>query len=208
MSKKQKDALLGGSVTDFLRLSGDCSGFLGHGYVRVPAEEIDGKVLYAHPDGYFVNHQGKRLYACPLRCKSNKHSHGGVYPTMRNHAHKYCHVLMAITFMRKPRDGEQVDHINGNNSDFALSNLRIVPMEINNRDGGFLRKLRNKGINPTYYSAPFLLRYFDRMAAYKAEHTRWAYIKLTREELLEMLVTPEFTVGDPNERMEYEMTRA
>ena len=53
-----------------------------------------------------------------------------------------------------------------------------------------------------------MLRYFDRMAAYKAEHTRWAYIKLTRKELLEMLVTPEFTVGDPNERMEYEMTRA
>lgn len=180
--------------------------FLGHGYVRVPAEEIDGKVLYAHPDGYFVNQQGKRLYACPLRCKSNKHSHGGVYPTMRNHAHKYCHMLMAITFLRKPMDGEQVDHINGNQSDFALSNLRVIPREINDRDGGFLKKLRNKGIRPEYFAPKFLLRYFDRMAEFKASHTYYQYARLTHNELLRMLVEPEFAVKNPAERMEYEMT--
>ncbi len=172
--------------------------FLSRGFKQVPLEETNGKVLYAHPDGYFVNQQGKRLYACPFRCKSNKHTHGGVYPTMRNHAHKYCHVLMAITFLRKPRDGEQVDHINGNNSDFALSNLRIVPMEINNRDGGFLRKLRNKSINPTYYSAPFLLRFFDRMAEYKRTHTHYQYARLTHDELLTMLVGPEFIINHSN----------
>jgi hypothetical protein len=181
--------------------------FLSRGFKQVPLEETNGKVLYAHPDGYFVNQQGKRLYVCPFRCKSNKHSHGGVYPTMRNHAHKYCHVLMAVTFLRKPQEGEQVDHINGNNSDFALSNLRIVPKEINDRDGGFLRKLRNKGINPTYYSAPFLLRFFDRMAEYKCTRTHYQYARLTHDELLTMLVGPEFTMGDPAKIMEEEMTR-
>ena len=180
--------------------------FAGHGYVRVPAEEIDGKVLYAHPDGYFVNQQGKRLYACPSRCKSNKHSHGGVYTTMRNHAHKYCHVLMAVTFLRKPRDGEQVDHIDGNHSDFALSNLRVIPREINDRDGGFLKKLRNKSIDPRMFSPKFLLRFFDRMADFKRTHTHYQYARLTHDELLTMLVGPEFTVGNPVERMEYEMT--
>ena len=172
--------------------------FLSRGFKQVPLEETNGKVLYAHPDGYFVNQQGKRLYACPFRCKSNKHTHGGVYPTMRNHAHKYCHVLMAITFMRKPRDGEQVDHINGNNSDFALSNLRIVPMEINNRDGGFLRKLRNKGIDPTMYAQAVLLQYFERMAAYKAGHSVSSYANLTRTDLLQLLVGPEFIINHSN----------
>jgi hypothetical protein len=32
------------------------------------------------------------------------------------------------------------------------------------------------------------------------------YTNMTRKELLKLLVEPEYTVGDPNEQMEYEMT--
>jgi hypothetical protein len=44
------------------------------------------------------------------------------------------------------------------------------------------------------------------MAAYKAEHSQSSYAKLSRKELLQLLVGPKFTVGDPGEQMEYEMT--
>ena len=35
--------------------------FAGRGLVQVPPEVIKGKILYAHPDGYFVNAHGVRI---------------------------------------------------------------------------------------------------------------------------------------------------
>lgn len=81
-----------------------------------------------------------------------------------------------------------IDHINGNTLCNRIENLRCVSSAINIRDGGFLQKLRNKGINPTYFARPLILRFYDRMAEFKATHTRSAYERLTREELLQMLV--------------------
>ena len=40
--------------------------------------------------------------------------------------------------------GMTIDHINGVTTDNDFRNLRCVSNEINNRDGGFLTKLRNK----------------------------------------------------------------
>ena len=181
--------------------------FLSHGFSKVPPEVIDGKLLYEHPDGYFINACGHK----PVHCyKPGRAALQGriAYPKLRYYGNRDCHYLTACTFCHIPdrSKGEVVDHINGDVLNYSRENIRVVHKSINNRDGGFLRKLRNKGVNPTYYATPFLLRFFDRMAEFKSSHTPYQYQKLSRTDLLNMLVNPEFTVGDPNDRMEYEMT--
>lgn len=116
------------------------------------------------------------------------------------------HAVVARAWLGPIPAGYQVDHIDGNNKNNCVDNLRLVPTWLNHRDGGFIKKLRNQGINPTYYAVRFLLRFFERMAEYKTTHSVSEYTNLTRKELLKLLVEPEFTVGDPSERMEYEMT--
>ena len=65
--------------------------------------------------------------------------------------------------------------------------------------------MRNKKIDPTMFAPEVLLAFFDRMAEFKASHTRAKYTKLTHDELLRLLVESEFSVGDPEKIMEYEM---
>ena len=83
--------------------------------------------------------------------------------------------------------GMTIDHINGVTTDNDFRNLRCVSNEINNRDGGFLRKLRNKGINPPEIRRPYLLRYFDRMAFLKENIPRHRYNHLDRADLMTIL---------------------
>ena len=35
--------------------------FLGRGFKQVPPDIIGGKILWAHPDGYFVSRYGNRV---------------------------------------------------------------------------------------------------------------------------------------------------
>ena len=151
----------------------------------------------------------------PIVRRPNRHSQ---YPLIwRGNTTITIHVIVARAWIgglepqqdshsvRIPK-GWQVDHIDGNKFDAAVRNLRIVPAWLNHRDGGFLRKLRHKKIDPTMFAQAVLLEYFERMAAYKAEHSQSSYAKLSRKELLQLLVSPKFTVGDPAKIMEEEMT--
>lgn len=90
--------------------------------------------------------------------------------------------------------GMTIDHIDGCTTNNYIGNLRCVSNEINNRDAGFLRKLRNNGIKTTTVQRPFLLRYFDRMAYIKANISRHRYEHLTRDQLSHILYAPEFTL--------------
>lgn len=83
--------------------------------------------------------------------------------------------------------GMTIDHINGVTTDNSIANLRCVSNEINNRDGGFLRKLRNKGIKPADVRRSYLLRYYDRMAHIKANISSHRYERLDRADLMTIL---------------------
>ena len=159
----------------------------------VPPDEINGKILYAGTDGKFYNKHGKRLKPAFNKAKRERNNSvsGKVYPSMRHFANAYCHRLIGRTFLRELREGEVYDHINGDITNYSIINLRIVTKEINYRDAGFLRKLRNKGIDPTMFPQAYLLRYFDRMADFKSSHNRWQYQCLTAIDLLKLLdITP------------------
>ena len=80
-------------------------------------------------------------------------------------------------------EGMTMDHINGCTTDNRIQNLRCIDLKTNMRDGGFLRKLRNKGIDPTTVDKSYLLRYFARMAKIKETLMAWQYKNLDREEL-------------------------
>lgn len=83
--------------------------------------------------------------------------------------------------------GMTIDHIDGCTTNNDIRNLRCISNAINLRDGGFLRKLRNKGYNPSTIQRWFLLRYFDRMAILKAHVSGYRYDHLTRGDLYILL---------------------
>ena len=101
-----------------------------------------------------------------------------------------------LTFKGDIPKGYTIDHIDGNTLNNDIRNLRAVPRAINDRDGGFMRKLRNKGIRPELFSG-VLLEYYERMAIFKETHTRWEYESLTRDDLMRLLVGPQFTIVRP-----------
>ena len=90
--------------------------------------------------------------------------------------------------------GMTIDHIDGCTTNNYIGNLRCVSNEINNRDGSFLRKLRNKGFNTSRIDRSILLRYFDRMAQLKPAISKHRYDRLTRDQLHHILYDPEFSI--------------
>ena len=84
-------------------------------------------------------------------------------------------------------EGMTIDHINGCTTDNCIENLRCITSALNVRDGGFLRKLRHKGINPVAIQRSYLLRYFDRMAVIKTAITHYKYDHLSRNDLQTVL---------------------
>ena len=87
--------------------------------------------------------------------------------------------------------GMTIDHIDGCTTNNYIGNLRCVSNAINNRDGGFLTKLRHKGFSPSSIDRSILLRYFDRMAKIKASITEYRYRKLNKEQLRSILFLPD-----------------
>ena len=87
--------------------------------------------------------------------------------------------------------GMTLDHSDGCTTNNYIGNLRCVSGEINSRDGGFLRMLRNRKINPACIERAYLLRYFDRMAEIKASIGKYRYERLTKEQLRSILFLPD-----------------
>ena len=101
--------------------------------------------------------------------------------------HIYVSHAVWMAMGRTIPEGMTIDHINGCTADNRIQNLRCIDLKTNVRDGGFLRKLRNKGIDPTTVDKSYLLRYCARMAKIKETIKEWQYKKLKREDLTALL---------------------
>ena len=74
--------------------------FLSKGCKQVPPEFIGGKILWAHPDGYFLTAQGHKVLHSysPSNRLTHQKSRGYQSPIMRHFGGKACHILMALAF--------------------------------------------------------------------------------------------------------------
>ena len=180
--------------------------FLSHGYTKADTRYTNGRAIWLHP-------KTNDVYSAYGKIKLSLVPHEKFMKTISLYLRIDLgngHILLArlkfLTFKGEIPKGCTIDHIDGNTLNNDIHNLRAIPRAINFRDGGFLRKLRNHGINVAMYPG-IILEGFERMAEWKASHKEWQYECLTRDELLRIFIGPNFTVADPNALMDLEISR-
>lgn len=180
--------------------------FLSHGYTKADTRYTNGHAIWLHPrtNDVFSTYGKIKL---PLLPYEKYHKTSARYLLIpRAYGSMLLARLKYLTFKGEIPAGYTIDHIDGNHLNNDIRNLRAVPRAINDRDGGFLRKLRNHGIIVADYPG-IILEGFERMAEWKASHTHRQYDRLTRDELLRIFIGPAFTVADPNALMSREISR-
>lgn len=140
-------------------------------------QAIPGVELYVSKGGrvYSLTKYGLRQRRIRYMKKNNygKKSANGVpngqrYPYVDFRRKKYdVHILVTLAWLRPRREGEEIDHINGNIDDCRLVNLRIVTKEENRRCAQILRRLRkaakqlnDPSLDPLNIPQPRLLKIF------------------------------------------------
>ena len=184
--------------------------FLARGYVQADPHYTNGSIIWLHPRTNDVLNQYGQKRALILVPNEKFKKNTTRYLKLPKSIGSICLArLKCITFSGDIPAGFTVDHIDGNPLNNDVRNLRVVPRAINDRDGGFLRKLRNQGIIVAMYHTDIILMGYERMAKWKAVHKRWQYGSLTRTELLQIFLGDDFIV-DPrssDEIMLAEMSR-
>ena len=168
------------------------------GYTKADPQYTNGYTLWLHPvTNDMLNQYGQKI-------KLSLVPYEKFHPTTARYLKlpiQCGNMLLArlkyLTFKGDIPEGFTIDHIDGNPLNNDIRNLRAVPPAINARDGGFMRKLRNKGIRPELFSGA-LLGYYERMAVFKETHTQWQYDRLTRDDLMRLLIGPKFTIVRPS----------
>ena len=184
--------------------------FMARGFKKADPNYTNGYAIWLHPHTNDVLNQYGRKLVLNIAPKEKHLRSSAKYLKLTN---TYGAMLLArlkyLTFIGDIPKGYTIDHINGDSFDNNILNLRAVPRVINDRDGGFLRKLRHKKIDPRMYSCGVLLVFFSRMAKFKAAHSERRYRSLTRDELLQILVGDDFTIDTrtTDQIMQSEMSR-
>ena len=143
--------------------------FMARGCKQVPPDLTGGKILWAHPDGYFLNQYGQKLnhnYS-PSKQKSRPNMHSA-YPILPNFGSKNCHILICVTF-HGPRPiingvRYECDHINGDKLDYSAANLEWVAPAENRKRAKILRAMRAAGNDPRQLSPERLKNIFSRFS--------------------------------------------
>ena len=180
--------------------------FLSHGYTKADTRYTNGHAIWLHPrtNDVFSAYRKIKLNLLP------KERHLKTSAQYLYVPREFGSILLArlkyMVFKGLIPPRYTIDHIDGNPLNNDIRNLRAVPSAINRRDGGFLRKLRNHGINVAMYPG-IILDGYELMAEWKASHKEWQYERLTRDELLRIFIGPNFTVADPNLLMDLDISR-
>lgn len=181
--------------------------FLGHGYIQADPRYTNGHILWLHPyTNDVLNKYGYKIKLQLVPFEKHHKTYAQYLKLRRQHGDMYLARLKCITFSGDIPAGYTVDHIDGNTLNNDVRNLRVVPRAINDRDGGFMRKLRNHGIDVAMFPG-IILEGYERMAEWKASHKKWQYDCLDRVDLLRIFVGPSFTVVDPSILMDLDIDR-
>lgn len=180
---------------------------MARGYIQADIRYTNGIALWLHPKTNDVLNQYGYKVKLQIEPKEKRRRNTTRYLKLsRSYGDMYLARLKCITFSGDIPAGYNVDHIDGNTFNNDVHNLRVIPRAINYRDAGFMRKLRNKGINVAKFPG-IILEGYERMAEWKATHTKSKYKKLTREDLLRIFAGPTFTVVDPLILNDLELTK-
>lgn len=173
--------------------------FLSKGYQQADTRYTNGHVLWLHPKTNDVLNQYGRKLVLQLVPKEKFLKTNALYLKLsRTYNHMYLARLKYLTFKGDIPKGYTIDHIDGNTLNNDIRNLRTVTPAINRRDGGFMRKLRHKGIDVAKYPG-IILEGYERMARWREEHTDWEYRCLDHDMLLQIFVGPLFQVVSAQE---------
>lgn len=130
-----------------------------------------------------INYTRKKNYG---QKSPNGVPNGPRYPYVMYGCKKYdVHLLVVLAWIGVRKDGEEIDHINGDIDDCRTINLRIVSREENRRCAQILRRLRK--------------------AAQELHDPSLNPRNMSQERLLKIYAT--ITVDDPKDIMERDMTQ-
>ena len=87
---------------------------------------------------------------------------GCVYPIMRQYDKQLCHKLVALTWIGPRPQGMEIDHINGDITNWSVDNLQYVTPAENRKRARLLRVLRSIGRDPRKMSRDELLGIFNK----------------------------------------------
>ena len=109
------------------------------GCKQVPPDIIGGKILWAHPEGYFLNAHGQKLCHnfTPSMNAGIRNAKGwkigSCYPIMRQFRSKLCHFLMALAFY-----GERPTYKDKNGKPYVGICHHIIPDKLDYRPANLL----------------------------------------------------------------------
>lgn len=168
--------------------------FLSRGYKKADPIHTNGHVIWLHPvTNDVLGPYGSKLVLQLVPDKKFRTNTTRYLKLTGGYGDMYLARLKYLTFIGDIPEGYTIDHIDGNSLNNDIRNLRAVTQAINARDGGFLRRLRNKNINVAMYPG-IILEGYERMAVFKASHSKRRYRMLTRNELLQIFLGDHYTI--------------
>ena len=178
--------------------------FLSHGYTKADPRYTNGHAIWLHPETNDVYSAYGIITLSVVPYEKYLQKSAKYLKLPRHFGNMLLARLKYLTFKGEIKEGETIDHIDGNTFNNDIRNLRAIDKAINHRDGGFLRKLRNHGIDVAMYHPTFIIEGYERMAEWKKSHSEYRYENLDKNDLLRIFVGPTFSVIDPNILMEIE----
>ena len=194
--------------------------FLSRGCKQVPPEECRNIIRWGHPDGYFLNAQGQKVAHNfgPSRQKAANDPNrkmGKGYPSLTETGGRNCHVLMALTFYGPRPMFDDKWEMTNDKCQMAHVGIvhHLIPDPLNYRPANLLCWLtreqhaeadrRQRALRKVVPNGDLSIFTYERLR--DLQDPRSMSRELFEQELA-AIRNQHFTLVDPRERMDYDLT--